>query len=206
MSSCNANCKIHVFMDVCINLVHHQIKIYKQNGQKKWITIWILSITPSGIYLFKVSNGKTRTTCKISSKPKIASEKKPWKTPEMQLNPGKILKSPRRLLQKEFKYIIGMSKLMYLTLLTGDRLIKYLTIKFTFHCLKAFSSRSRWWEKVSPIISRHKMSPKKMPWRLIFESHLPMPLRKVGWGFLCYGKEERWRKCFLNNTNLEVVF
>ena len=56
------------FMHVCISLFHHQIKIYKQSGQKKWIAISILSITPTGIYLCKVNNGKTRTTCKISSK------------------------------------------------------------------------------------------------------------------------------------------
>ena len=53
---------------VCISLFYHQIKTYKQNSQKKWITISILSITPTGIYLFKVNNGKTRKTCKIRSK------------------------------------------------------------------------------------------------------------------------------------------
>ena len=31
-------------------------------------TISVMSITPTGIYLFKVRNGKTRATCKISAK------------------------------------------------------------------------------------------------------------------------------------------
>ena len=109
--------QIVIFMYVYINLVYHQIKIYKQNGQKKWIKIWILSITSSDIYLFKVNNLKTRTTFSselVIKKPaytgwaknpgnpgrpwyKNCFWEKPLENPGNVIDPWKILKSSRRL-------------------------------------------------------------------------------------------------------------